>query len=131
MGEWGLLTDPWEPRRGLEGGRFRLTSVELTVTNWCNLRCRHCAVGEALVARDSERLPLDLILRRLDEAEDLTTLSLTGGELSGSNEVLRSWVTPLLQYAKRRGLQTQVNTNLSFDLGRYEEIGRASCRERV
>ncbi len=122
VGEWGLLSDPWEPRRGLREGRFRLTSVELTVTNWCNLRCRHCAVGESLVARDPERLPLDLILRRLDEVETLTTLSLTGGELSGSAEVLRSWITPLLQYAKRRGLQTQVNTNLTFDLGRYEEI---------
>ncbi|MBY6275314.1 radical SAM/CxCxxxxC motif protein YfkAB [Symbiobacterium thermophilum] len=122
MGEWGFIADPWEPRRGMEDGRFRLTSVEITVTNWCNLRCRHCAVGESLMDRDPERLPLDLILRRLDEVEGLTTLSLTGGELSGSTEVLRRWVAPLLQYAKRRGLQTQVNTNLTFDLGRYEEI---------
>lgn len=74
------------------------------------------------MARDPERLPLDLILKRLDEVEGLTTLSLTGGELSGSTEVLREWVKPLLQYAKRRGVQTQVNTNLTFDLGRYEEI---------
>jgi len=116
------MPDLWEPFRTRREGRHRLTSVEVTVSNWCNLRCRHCAVGDSLVAHEADRLPLDLILRRLDEAEGLMTLSLTGGELSGSLAALRSFVLPLLRYARDRGLKTQVNTNLTFELGRYELI---------
>ncbi len=122
MGETELMPDLWEPYRTRREGRHRLTSVEITVSNWCNLRCRHCAVGDSLVAQEPDRLPLDLILRRLDEVEGLLTLSLTGGELSGSLAALRSFVLPLLQYARDRGLKTQVNTNLTFELGRYELI---------
>lgn len=71
---------------------------------------------------EPERLPLDLLFRRLDEVEGLQTLSLTGGEPSESQSTLKGFVLPLLRYAKARGLRTQVNTNLTFDLERYEQI---------
>lgn len=111
--------DPWEPERNRRQGRHRLTSVEVTVTNRCNMRCRHCAVGETLSMADPDRLSLDLLYRRLDEVPGLTTLSITGGEPSESMQTLTGYVLPLLQYAKQRGLRTQVNTNLTFDLERY------------
>lgn len=116
------MQDLWEPLWTRQEGRHRLTSVEVTVTNRCNMRCRHCAVGESLAMAEPERLPLELIFRRLDEVDGLRTLSLTGGELSESQETLKTYVLPLLRYAKERGLRTQVNTNLTFELERYELI---------
>ncbi|MEO3943948.1 radical SAM/CxCxxxxC motif protein YfkAB [Gorillibacterium sp. CAU 1737] len=113
--------DPWDPIHSLrKAGRHRLTSVELTVTNLCNMRCEHCAVGDALVLREGEKLPLSVVLRNLDQAEGLETLSLTGGEPSFNRETVEKTMLPLLRYAKERGLKTQINSNLTLDLERYE-----------
>ncbi|WP_438431864.1 radical SAM/CxCxxxxC motif protein YfkAB [Gorillibacterium sp. sgz500922] len=113
--------DPWDPITSLTRyGHHALTSVELTVTNLCNMRCEHCAVGDALVSREGPRLPIDQVLARLDEAKHLTTLSLTGGEPSYSREAVTGTLLPLLKYAKDRGLKTQLNSNLTLDLERYE-----------
>lgn len=118
----GPANDPWEPELNRRHGRHRLTSVEITVTNRCNMRCHHCAVGETLVMLEPERIPLASLLRRLDEAESLRTLSITGGEPSENLTTLQEYVLPLLRYARQRGVKTQVNTNLTFDLERYEQI---------
>ncbi len=115
--------DPWEhePDRRRHG-RHVLSSVEITVTNRCNMRCRHCAVGEVLAAADPERLPLELIFRRLDEVPALRTLSITGGEPTADLRTIDGYVLPILRYAKARGLWTQLNTNLTFDLERYLKL---------
>ena len=118
----GPEQDPWEPELTRRTGHHRLTSVEVTVTNRCNLRCRHCAVGETLVLQEPERIPLAALLRRLDELPDLRTLSITGGEPSENHDTLTSYVLPLLRYAKERGAATQINTNLTYDRERYERI---------
>ncbi|HYG57455.1 MAG TPA: radical SAM/CxCxxxxC motif protein YfkAB [Symbiobacteriaceae bacterium] len=114
--------DLWEPAHSRRHGTHMLTSVEVTVTGRCNLRCRHCAVGETLVLREPERVPLALLFRRLDEVTTLQTLSITGGEPSENLNALREYVLPILRYARERGLQTQVNTNLTMDLDRYRLI---------
>lgn len=101
--------DPWDPlpvRRAR--GHHVLTSVEVTVTELCNLRCAHCAVGAQLAPRERHRLPADLIIRRLDEVDTLETFSVTGGEPLVSPEVVHELVAPLLRYARRRGLRTQI-----------------------
>lgn len=116
------VNDPWEPEQNRRTGRHRLTSVEVTVTNRCNMRCRHCAVGESLAMADPPRQPLELLYQRLAEVEGLTTLSITGGEPSESWTTLREYVLPLLRWAKERGLRTQINTNLTYELERYELI---------
>lgn len=117
------IKDPWDPIHSITRyGRHVLTSVEMTVTNLCNMRCEHCAVGDVLSAKDEARLPLSLILKRLDEVEHLETISLTGGEPSFSMKVLKDTVLPLLQYAKDRGVKTQMNCNLTLELERYELI---------
>jgi len=85
----------------------------------CNLRCAHCAVGDQLTGRDPFRLPVETIIDALDQATDLKTLSLTGGEPIVNRDVADHWVAPLLRYAKSRGLATQVNSNLTLPLDRY------------
>lgn len=115
--------DPWDPIHSLQAyGRHVLTSVEFTVSNQCNMRCEHCAVGHTLVYTEGSKLPLELLLRRLDEVEHLETISITGGEPSYSEATVREYILPLLKYARARGIRTQLNSNLTLDRSRYEAI---------
>jgi radical SAM/CxCxxxxC motif protein YfkAB len=115
--------DPWDPIRSLQRyGRHRLTSVELTVTHLCNMRCEHCAVGDSLTMKEAPHLPLDTILRRLDEVEELETISLTGGEPTFREQTVREIIVPILKYARSRGIRSQLNSNITLEYGRYEQI---------
>ncbi len=113
--------DPWDPMDSISAyGRHMLTSVELTVTNLCNMRCEHCAVGDSLTVTEGPRIPLAVILKRLDEVEHLRTISITGGEPSYHEKTVREYIVPLLKYARERGIRSQINSNLTLDLHRYE-----------
>ncbi|WP_438447552.1 radical SAM/CxCxxxxC motif protein YfkAB [Gorillibacterium sp. sgz5001074] len=115
--------DPWDPIRSLtQYGKHVLTSVEMTVTHLCNMRCEHCAVGDALAMSEGELMPLAPMLRRLDEVEHLETISITGGEPTFRLDTVRRTILPLLRYAKERGVRTQLNSNITLDLERYEEL---------
>jgi radical SAM/CxCxxxxC motif protein YfkAB len=116
--------DPWESlHRRQEFGKNILTSVEFTVTNLCNLRCEHCAVGDALTMKEAEtQIPLPLLLQRLEDIGHLDTLSITGGEPMYNKRMVDEYVEPLLRYAHERGARTQINSNLTLDLQRYEKI---------
>lgn len=115
--------DPWEAYYDMESyGHLELTNVEFTTTTLCNMRCEHCAVGYTLRKHDPEALPLDLIFKRLDEAPHLHALSITGGEPMLSLKSVKEYVVPILKYAHDRGLRTQINSNLTLDLARYEWI---------
>lgn len=115
--------DPWDPITSLrEHGRHVLTSVEMTVTHLCNMRCEHCAVGDMLVMKEAPMLPLDTMLKRLDEVEHLQTISLTGGEPAFLGKTVDNVIVPLLKYAKERGIRTQINSNLTLDISRYEKM---------
>lgn len=111
--------DVWETRS--RKGYYELTSIEFTITNLCNLRCEHCAVGQQLVEQEGIPLSVDLLIRRLDEIPDLQTLSFTGGEPILNRKVVEHTLKPLLKYAKSRGIYTQINTNLTLPLSRYED----------
>ncbi|PMB05018.1 radical SAM/CxCxxxxC motif protein YfkAB [Fischerella thermalis CCMEE 5273] len=114
--------DPWDPwYTRYHNGRYELTSVEFTVTQLCNLRCEHCAVGEMLVRDEGVALPVDRLMHRLDEVESLQTISITGGEPVLNPRVVRETIRPLLRYARSRGLYTQLNSNLTLPLSRYED----------
>ena len=65
---------------------------------------------------------LNLLLQRLDEIPYLRTLSITGGEPILSRKSVEQYVIPLLKYAHNRGVKTQLNSNLTLDLDRYEPI---------
>lgn len=115
--------DPWDPITSLrDHGRHVLTSVEMTVTHLCNMRCEHCAVGDMLVMKEAPMIPLDMMLRRLDEVENLQTISMTGGEPAFLGKTVDNVIVPLLKYAKERGIRTQINSNLTLELGRYEKM---------
>lgn len=115
--------DPWDPILSLrEFGRHVLTSVELTVTNLCNMRCEHCAVGDSLVMKEPEQLPLPLIFKSLDQVEHLKTISITGGEPTFRRKTVEEKIVPLLKYAKERGIRSQINSNLTLDYDRYEPL---------
>ncbi|MEK3883082.1 radical SAM/CxCxxxxC motif protein YfkAB [Paenibacillus sp. PL2-23] len=115
--------DPWDPIRSLrQYGQHRLTSVEMTVTNLCNMRCEHCAVGDTLVLAEPDKLPLADMLRRLDEVECLETISITGGEPTFSGRTVSEYMVPLLQYARSRGIRSQINSNVTLPYSRYEQL---------
>ncbi|MBP2002578.1 radical SAM/CxCxxxxC motif protein YfkAB [Paenibacillus shirakamiensis] len=115
--------DPWDPIHSLRmHGRHMLTSVEMTITNLCNMRCEHCAVGDSLVMKEPEQIPLELMLRRLDEVEHLRTISITGGEPTFRKQTVEDKIIPLLRYASERGIKTQINSNLTLDYERYEQL---------
>ncbi|PLS14736.1 radical SAM/CxCxxxxC motif protein YfkAB [Bacillus sp. M6-12] len=115
--------DPWEAYMDMEEhGALTLSNVEFTTTTLCNMRCEHCAVGYTLQPKDPSALPLDLILKRLEEIPHLKTLSITGGEPMLSKKQVDNYVLPLLKYANSRGVRTQINSNLTLDLERYEKI---------
>lgn len=115
--------DPWESYIDIDqSGSSRLSNIEFTTTTLCNMRCEHCAVGYTLQAKDPDALPLSLLLSRLDEIPFLRSLSITGGEPMLSKKSVQQYVRPLLQYAHDRGIYTQMNSNLTIDAGRYEDI---------
>jgi radical SAM/CxCxxxxC motif protein YfkAB len=115
--------DPWEAYLDVEQyGELQLTNVEFTTTTLCNMRCEHCAVGYTLTTKDPEALPLDLLIKRLEEIPHLRSLSITGGEPMLSLKSVNDYVVPLLKYARERGVRTQLNSNLTLDLERYEKI---------
>lgn len=115
--------DPWEAYLDIiEFGSSQLTNVEFTTTNLCNMRCEHCAVGYSLQTKDPSPLPLELFIAKLDEIPHLRALSITGGEPMLSKKAVNDYVLPLLQYAHNRGAKTQINSNLTMPLKRYEMI---------
>ncbi|MEN1968368.1 radical SAM/CxCxxxxC motif protein YfkAB [Lentibacillus sp. N15] len=117
------MNDPWEAYMDVEElGKMVLSNIEFTTTTMCNMRCAHCAVGYTLQQLDPESLPMDLMLKRLDEIPHLRTLSITGGEPMMNKKSIRNHVLPLLQYAHNRGVKTQINSNLTLPYDRYESI---------
>ncbi|KUP08945.1 hypothetical protein Q75_01650 [Bacillus coahuilensis p1.1.43] len=112
--------DPWEAYMDIkEHGKLTLSNVEFTTTTLCNMRCEHCAVGYTLTPKDPNALPIELILSRLDEIQDLRSLSITGGEPMLSKKSVERYVLPILEYSHSRGVRTQINSNLTLDPERY------------
>ncbi len=115
--------DPWEAYNDIKQyGMPQLTNIEFTTTTLCNMRCEHCAVGYTLQTKDPKALPLDVLLHRLEEIPLLKSLSITGGEPMLSLSSIKNYVVPILKYAHERGVRTQINSNLTLDLARYELI---------
>lgn len=115
--------DPWEAYLDIEQyGKPQLTNIEFTTTTLCNMRCEHCAVGYTLQTKDPQALPLDMLIQRLEEIPTLRSLSITGGEPMLSLSSVKNYVVPILKYAHERGVRTQINSNLTLELDRYELI---------
>src|SRR5690554_4628268 len=92
--------DPWDPYlTGNWNGKPLLSSIEVTVTNTCNLRCEHCAVGDLLTYDEARYISVGQIIERLEEVDTLVTFSLTGGEPAATPQLVREVIAPLLKYA--------------------------------
>ncbi|MGO4374215.1 radical SAM/CxCxxxxC motif protein YfkAB, partial [Paenibacillus sp. MCAF20] len=74
------------------------------------------------VMAEPHKLPLKQMLERLDEVEHLETISITGGEPSFSDRTVRDYMVPLLQYARSRGIRSQINSNVTLPYSRYEQL---------
>lgn len=115
--------DPWEAYMDInQYGKSVLSNIEFTTTTLCNMRCEHCAVGYTLSPKDPDGLPIELLIRRLEEIPTLRSISITGGEPMLSTKSVEHYVLPLLKYAHERGVYTQINSNLTLELHRYEKI---------
>ena len=115
--------DPWETYMDIEQyGKLTLSNIEFTTTTLCNMRCEHCAVGYTLQPKDPIALPIELLIHRLEEIPQLRSMSITGGEPMLSKKSVENYVLPLLKYAHSRGVRTQINSNLTLPLERYEMI---------
>ncbi|NRG44960.1 radical SAM/CxCxxxxC motif protein YfkAB [Bacillus sp. CRN 9] len=115
--------DPWEAYMDMdEFGKLTLSNIEFTTTVLCNMRCEHCAVGYTLQPKDPNGLPVDLLLKRLEEIPHLRSLSITGGEPMLSKKSVENYVIPLFKFAHERGIRTQINSNLTLDRGKYDSI---------
>lgn len=118
-----IHNDPWEAYNDVEKfGETKLSNIEFTTTTLCNMRCAHCAVGYTLQLKDPDTIDMTTILKRLDEVEHLSTLSITGGEPMFSKKSIKETITPILEYAKSRGIYTQMNSNLTINYDRYEPL---------
>lgn len=115
--------DPWEAYLDIEEhGEMTLSSIEFTTTYLCNMRCEHCAVGDMLAHQDPETLPIELLISRLDEIPHLRSFSITGGEPMFSRKSIEEIILPLLKYTRKRGIRSQLNSNLTMPLDRYMAI---------
>lgn len=115
--------DEWESYHDIEKyGKLTLSNIEFTTTNLCNMRCAHCAVGYTLQNKESESIPTDEIIRHLDKVDTLRTMSFTGGEPLLTKRGIKNNLLPLLQYAKSRGIKTQINSNLTLPMDHYELV---------
>lgn len=121
--EMSPINDPWEAYEDIKKyGKYTLSSIEFTTTYLCNMRCEHCAVGYMLAPKDPTALSIELLTSRLDEIPHLRTISITGGEPMFSKKSVENYVLPLLQYAHARGVKTQINSNLTMPLERYQIV---------
>ena len=119
-----IHNDPWECYNNIDQfGQHTLTNIEITTTHMCNMRCAHCAVGHTLTPIDPETINLSDLFAALDRVEHLNTLSITGGEPMFSKKSIKEVVTPILKYCEERNIYTQMNSNLTVPLNRYEAIG--------
>lgn len=115
--------DPWEPYADIDKyGKLTLSNIEFTTTNLCNMRCAHCAVGYTLQTKEDDALPVEQMIKALDEVESLRVMSFTGGEPLMTKRGIRDNLLPLLQYAKSRGIRTQINSNLTLPMAHYEMV---------
>lgn len=117
------IIDHWEAYLDVEKyGKLTLSNIEFTTTNLCNMRCSHCAVGYTLTSKELDALPIEDMIRRLDEVETLRTMSFTGGEPLLTKRGIKHNLLPLLKYAKSRGIKTQINSNLTLPMSHYELV---------
>ncbi|MBN1669945.1 MAG: radical SAM protein [Kiritimatiellae bacterium] len=100
----------------LTGRRFPCM-VNWAVTGRCNLRCRHC-YGDYGAAQKAE-LPLDLLLRTVDELQAMGTRRIT---LEGGEPLVRPDIVRLVDHIRSRRIEIALCTNGILLPGLLDEL---------
>lgn len=85
---------------------FRLTTLNVEVTNRCNLRCSYCPVNRGM-ERSKVDLPFDRFVDVLDRAKTVKTLL----PFQWGEPLLHPRIVDMIEVATRRGIRTYLTTN--------------------
>ena len=95
-------------RLGSERGA-RLTTLNVEVTNRCNLRCSYCPVNRSL-ARPKTDLPFDRFIDILDRSPTVKTLL----PFQWGEPLMHPRMIDMIEVAAKRGIRTYLTTNGTF-----------------
>jgi MoaA/NifB/PqqE/SkfB family radical SAM enzyme len=88
------------------------------ITYACNSQCKTCTYWK-MSCRKNEDIPTDEVFRLLDEAYDC---GMRGYYLFGGEPTLREDIGEIVDYAKRRGYLTTMNTNGSLVASKAQSL---------
>jgi len=101
--------------------------VHLTVTNECQLRCRHCS------QKSRDALPGELTLEELQRLfDDLAASGVQEVTIAGGEPFAREDILPIVLYARQKGLNVNLSTTGLFisrvTAKKLAEVGLKSIR---
>lgn len=101
---WGALNELAYRRRASRGAR--LTTLNIEITNRCNLRCSYCPVNRSLT-RPKTDLPFELFEEVLARSPTVRTLL----PFQWGEPLLHPRAIDMVELATRRGIRTYLTTN--------------------
>lgn len=104
-------------QRYLDGRRPVPLNIEIDLTNACNHRCSFC-VWATYIGAVRATLPLEIVIRTLDELKALGTKSINW--TGGGEPTLHKGLYKALDYSYRLGLENGLITNLSQVSGEHD-----------
>lgn len=103
-------------------GRYVPFSVQIMVTDRCNLRCSYC-FGR-FPERGKKELSTEQLMHILDELASIGARRIT---LTGGEALLRNDIGMIIDYVKRKGMECILVTNGYFIPKRLNEIKRINA----
>ncbi len=86
---------------------YKLISINIELTNTCNLHCRMCPVGNGRMKRPGVYLKPELFEHIIDQNPDIDFILI----FQWGESLLHEKVIDLIQYARLRGVRTFLTTN--------------------
>lgn len=96
----------------------RIFGLQIEVSSRCNERCIHCYIPNQKKDNGND-MPLEMILRVLDEAKDMGTLQVT---LSGGELFLHKQIDVILRYARSNDFIISILSNLVLLTEKHIEL---------
>ena len=122
-----LQESSFPPPKRVEKENAPLITLWINVTNTCNLRCVHCHLSSGVPFENE--MALQEIFKVIDEARELGTRELV---ISGGEPLMRSDITPIIQYASQRiGTVTMVTNGTLITDELAEKLGNLQVTVQV